>query len=70
MPASLNECSTSQIFQVCKFYLSLAIYNGGKYNAKTLDFSIYFSFAKYIVVGGTQSFLAKWKVHSVGLQSR
>jgi hypothetical protein len=46
------------------------VYNGGKYNAKTLDFSIYFSFAKYIVVGGTQSFLAKWKVHSVGLQSR
>jgi hypothetical protein len=46
------------------------VYNGGKYNAKTLDFSIYFAFAKYIVVGGTQSFLAKWKVHSVGLQSR
>jgi hypothetical protein len=31
---------------------------------------IYFSFAKYIVVGGTQSCLAKCKVHSIKLQSR
>jgi hypothetical protein len=31
---------------------------------------IYFSFAKYIVVVGTQSCLAKCKVHSIKLQSR
>jgi hypothetical protein len=31
---------------------------------------IYFSFAKYIVIGGTQSCLAKCKVHSIKLQSR
>jgi hypothetical protein len=31
---------------------------------------IYLSFAKYIVVGGTQSCLAKCKVHSIKLQSR
>jgi hypothetical protein len=39
-------------------------------NLWTFHFSIYFSFAKYIVVGGTQSCLAKCKVHSIKLQSR